>query len=150
MEEPERFRPEKQVIESESGHGAPGSTLPEWDSQNEKYCGGVDWTQSKPVANRTPHNRFQTVLMNVRPLKRRRTSSSRTLLTNVFAARGGIARVWFFGQGNRDRRESPGRRGVDPNTVARNQAHSSAADWPRAAIHVSACGPRSCTTSSNV
>ena len=61
------FRPEKQVIESESGHSGPGSTLPECDSQSEKYCGGGDWTQLKPVASRIPHNRFQTVLMNVRP-----------------------------------------------------------------------------------
>ena len=78
-------------------------------------------------------------------LKRRRTSCSRMLVTNVLAARGGIARVRFFGQGNRDRRERPGRRCVDPNTVARNHAHSSAAVRPRAAIHASDCGPSSRT-----
>jgi hypothetical protein len=82
--------------------------------------------------------------------KRRRTSCSRMLLTNVLAARGGIARVRFFGQGNRDRRERPGRRGVDPDTVARNQAQSSAAARPRAAIHASHCGPSSRSTSSKV
>ncbi len=61
------FRPEKQVIEIDSGHGGPGSTLPKCDSQSEKYSGGGDWTQLKPVASRIPHNRVQTVLMNVRP-----------------------------------------------------------------------------------
>jgi hypothetical protein len=144
------FRQEKQVIESKSSHSGPGSTLRECNSQSEAYCGGGDRTQLKPVASRIPHNRFQTVLMNVRPLKRRMTSSSRMLLTNVLAARGGIARVRFLGQGNPDRRERPGRRGVDPNTVARNQAHSSAASRPRAAIHASDCGPSSRTTSSKV
>jgi hypothetical protein len=61
------FRPEKQVIESESGHGGPRSTLPECDSQSEKYGGAGDWTQLKPVASRIPRNRLQTVLMNVCP-----------------------------------------------------------------------------------
>ena len=37
------------------------------DGQSEKYCGGGDGTPLKPVASRIPHNRFQTVLMNVRP-----------------------------------------------------------------------------------
>src|ERR1035441_1365456 len=69
-------------------------------------------------------------------LKRRSISCSRKLLTNVLAARGGIARVWFRGHGNRERRERPGRRGVDPYTVALNRAHFSAA--PSAAR----CNPR--------
>jgi hypothetical protein len=41
--------------------------LPEWDSQSEKYFGGGDWTQLKPVASRIPRNRLQMVLINVRP-----------------------------------------------------------------------------------
>ena len=39
----------------------------ECDCQSERYCGGGDRTQLKPVASRIPHNRFQTVFMNVRP-----------------------------------------------------------------------------------
>src|ERR1017187_5595324 len=113
--------------------------LPKCDCRSETYRVAAPGDQQVPDGVHEPLS-----------LKRRSISSSRKFLTNVFAARGGIACVWFTGHGKRERRERPGRRGVDPYTVARNQAHFSASVRPRAAIHPSACGPSSRSASSKV
>jgi hypothetical protein len=95
------------------------------------------------------HSGVKRLVMSQDPPSRRTTICSRTPLTNALAASGGIACSRLSGQGNRDRRLRPGRRGVEPPTVARNHAQLSDIPLPSAAIHASPSGLRSRNASSN-